>query len=240
MGDRPTSAPADCECRPGAHLRQEVNAISSLAYVAAGVDLARATAARRLPPTMGILAAAVALEGVGSTWFHGGAGAGAQAVHDLPLLTVMGYLAGWYAGRLVDPVAAGADPAPEPTDEQAPPARWWHTSRWTTAERAAVAGAVGATVLGGGVWLRANEAVNLVLGGGTAVVAIGELVARRRGQPAVLTPTVVALFAGSSVAWLAGRSESPVCRPASRAQPHALWHAGTALGFSLWARAAAR
>ncbi|HEY8547728.1 MAG TPA: hypothetical protein VIL36_21845 [Acidimicrobiales bacterium] len=66
---------SDCEALRGGWLGQPVNALSSLAYVAAGVEVWR----RGGPaPVAGALAAV----GVGSALYHGPMPPGAEALHD--------------------------------------------------------------------------------------------------------------------------------------------------------------
>lgn len=94
-------AAGDCErCRPGP-IAQPVNAVSSLAFVAAGVPLVRDPR----PLTRAVGWAAVAA-GLGSVAYHGpGTGAGRYA-HDASLLALLGVMALDDTGR-----AAGWTPS---------------------------------------------------------------------------------------------------------------------------------
>ncbi|MEZ5203234.1 MAG: hypothetical protein R2701_02280 [Acidimicrobiales bacterium] len=80
-------AASDCErCRDG-WITQPANAASSLAYVAAGLDLLRH------PDHDRAFALAVAGVGVGSVGLHGPGGVGGKWLHDASLLAMLGLLA---------------------------------------------------------------------------------------------------------------------------------------------------
>jgi hypothetical protein len=82
------AAHGDCErVRPG-WLGQPANAISSLAFVAAAVPIARAARRRRSGPWLAVAVAAAA-EGVGSVGYHGPGGRWAKAVHDAGLVALV-------------------------------------------------------------------------------------------------------------------------------------------------------
>lgn len=89
MTARPHIAHGDCErIRPG-WLGQPANAISSLAFVAAAVPIAQAARRRRSGAWLAV-AAAAAVEGLGSVGYHGPGGRWAKAVHDAGLVAVVG------------------------------------------------------------------------------------------------------------------------------------------------------
>ncbi len=187
------------------------NAISASGYLFAAGTLVWGTIAGRLPRHSLVLAAAVALEGVGSSLSHGAGGDGAILVHDLALLAMVGYVAGWHLGRLRHRAPYGA-----------------------------VAGAASATLVGAAAWPWYRGAGSLVAALALATTAVAEVAARRRGAPPVWTGPLLAVAAVAGVAWLAGRSGSPICDPASVIQPHALWHLLTAYLVVAWSfRAAA-
>jgi hypothetical protein len=80
-------AASDCErCRDG-WVTQPANAVSSLAYVAVGLDLLRH------PKPDRAFALAVAAVGVGSVGLHGPGGAVGKWAHDASLLAMLGLLA---------------------------------------------------------------------------------------------------------------------------------------------------
>jgi hypothetical protein len=85
---------SDCERLRDGWLAQPVNAMTSLAYVAAGgVVGARAL---RSPggtdPAAMLYAAGLGLVGLGSVAFHGPQPPGARLAHDLPILATLGIL----------------------------------------------------------------------------------------------------------------------------------------------------
>jgi hypothetical protein len=74
-------AVSDCEeIRPG-RLGQPANALSSLAFVLAAVPIARAARRRRRPAWLAV-AAAAAVEGIGSVAYHGPGGPRSKRLHD--------------------------------------------------------------------------------------------------------------------------------------------------------------
>lgn len=89
---RPHVAFADCErIRPG-FIGQPANTVSSLAFVAAALPIAR-EARRRDRPAWLAVAASSALEGVGSVAYHGPGGRGSKLVHDAGILALLGSMA---------------------------------------------------------------------------------------------------------------------------------------------------
>ena len=80
-------AASDCErVRPG-RIGQPANTITSLAFVAAAVPIARAARVRDVPAWRWV-AAAAALEGVGSVAYHGPGGTPAKRLHDAGLVAL--------------------------------------------------------------------------------------------------------------------------------------------------------
>lgn len=63
--------------------------------------------------------------------------------------------------------------------------------------------------------------------------------ARRRAQPRSTAAADALLLAGL-MAYLAGRTDSPLCRPESRLQLHGLWHLLSGAAVAAWARGALR
>ncbi len=208
LDDRRIAAPvsvADCELRDDWLLAQDVNAWSSLAYLAVGLFIVVSVARRGVPRAFVALGLATALEGVGSLLFHGSGGRAAQALHDGALIAVLGFVAGWHVGRL-----AGA------------------------AARTALVGvgtglAVG-VVTGASSSLLTNVAV--VVGGGVVVGA--EVLARHRGLAPVWTLPLLVLAVAAVITWLLGTPGSPACSTESWIQPHALWHVLSAVLVAAW------
>ncbi|HEY8526841.1 MAG TPA: hypothetical protein VIL48_17855 [Acidimicrobiales bacterium] len=91
---------SDCEALRGGWLGQPANALSSLAYVAAGAFLLR-----RGAPTGPALAVAAA--GVGSLLYHGPMPPGAELAHDGSLIALagVGLVVAWRRRRLPRPPA---------------------------------------------------------------------------------------------------------------------------------------
>jgi hypothetical protein len=202
-----TSAPAaaDCERRDDWFLEQDVNAWTALAYVAVGVLVIAVVFRRTLPRAFLAFGVLVTVEGAGSFLFHGASGRLAEYVHDVPLIGVVGFIAGWQAGRLRRP---------------------------GDASMGALVGA-GVGLIAGVVALAvgATSVVAAALGG---IVATTELIARRRGLPRVWTVALLALAAVAAVTWLAGRTDGALCDEQSWLQPHGLWHVLSALVLLGW------
>ena len=96
-------AESDCEeIRPGL-IGQPANTVSSLALVAAALPIARA-ARRRQQPAWAAVAAATAVEGLGSVAYHGPGGRWAKKLHDGGLV-VLAATVGVAVGREGRPVA---------------------------------------------------------------------------------------------------------------------------------------
>jgi hypothetical protein len=97
-------AESDCEeIRPGL-IGQPANALSSLAFVAAAVPIARAARRRRQRAWIAV-AVASAVEGLGSVAYHGPGGRSAKALHDAGLVALAAAL-GVAIGREGRPVPA--------------------------------------------------------------------------------------------------------------------------------------
>lgn len=203
------AAIADCESLDGWLWQQEVNGWSSLAYVLAGAVIGRVAWRSPVRGPLLLLAALVGLEGVGSLVYHGRPGDLAQALHDIALLGILGFLAGWHVARL----GAGSSQRPM---------------------RAAAATSLVSVGAGVGAWGLGTAAVNALVGLAVLVIVAAEVVARRRRLGPVWTVGPIALTAVAVLAWLAGRPESPLCDADSWAQPHGLWHVLTALVALTW------
>jgi hypothetical protein len=187
-----------------------VNTLSAVGYLVSAGFLVRGVAIGRLPGASLVLAAAVAAQGAGSMLVHGGVAGGAIVLHDLALLAMVGYLAGWHVGRLRGTAQAGA----------------------VTGSMLAVVVLVIPLP-----WFRGPTGVVAALA--LAAIAVSEVVARRRGALAVWTRELLAVAGVAALAWFAGRSGSPLCDPGSPLQPHAVWHLLTAYLVVAWAYRAA-
>ena len=89
--ERPTAAAhvaaSDCERIRSGRIGQPANTVSSLAFVAAAVSIGRA-AQRRGRPAWLAVAAASAVEGLGSVAYHGPGGRRAKWLHDAGLVAL--------------------------------------------------------------------------------------------------------------------------------------------------------
>jgi hypothetical protein len=200
---------ADCEVRDDWFLAQDVNAWSSLAYVAVGVFIVLAVARRGVPRAFVALGVATTLEGVGSLLYHGSGGRPAQMLHDGALIAVLGFVAGWHVGRL-----AGA-----------------------TARTALVGVGIGLAV-GAVAGATSSLLTNVAVVVGVVVVVVAEVLARHRHLVPAWTPPLLVLAAAAVLAWVLGTPGSPACSAESWAQPHALWHVLSAVLIAAWMRCA--
>jgi hypothetical protein len=98
----------DCEARDDWFFDQDVNAWTSSAYVAVGLLIVSVVVRHRLPRGFLALGAVVALEGGGSVLYHGAGGDAVQLLHDVPVVGMLGFVAGWHAGRLAQGASVGA------------------------------------------------------------------------------------------------------------------------------------
>jgi hypothetical protein len=204
---------SDCEeWRPGL-LHQPVNSLSSLAYVVAGVWVATRPGTDRAGRVAGVVfAGAVIGTGVGSLLYHGPQWPGSAFVHDAAIPSAVLFIT-------VDDLAL---------------LRGWTIHRQMTAYAMAVAAAcllVAVRPAAGGP-IMALSAMSAA-----AAAAAAAVLARHRRQ---VSARVALLLAGTllaaGLAGLAGRTGSPLCRPHSLLQGHALWHALTAAALLQWDR----
>lgn len=204
----------DCEAIADGFLAQPVNALSSFAYIVAGLWLVvRASLSRGAETsTQIVFGLALAGVGVGSVAFHGPMPPGAQLVHDLTIATVFAVILTRGIGSLW--------PRPEPSFLK------------SFAVITAIAGAVMALSPGAGLAL-----LGLI---GVAAVAI-EITVFRTGTRGPLPAgrahrlaAIVALVAVAGLFQLLGRTGGPLCHPDSILQGHAAWHVLTATAFGLY------
>jgi hypothetical protein len=196
---------ADCEVRDDWLLDQDVNAWSSLAYVAVGLFIVLAVTRRGLPRAFVALGLATALEGVGSLLYHGAGGRAAHVLHDGALVAVLGFVAGWHAGRLTGAAA-----------------------------RTAVVGVGTGVAVGVVAGTTSSVLINVAVAVGVGTVVRAEVLARHRGLAPVWTPPLLVLAAAAVLAWLLGTPSSPACSEESWIQPHALWHVLSAVLVAAW------
>ncbi len=196
---------SDCELRDDWLLEQDVNAWSSLAYVAAGLVLAWEVRHSRLPRAVYGLAAISVAEGFGSLLYHGSASDFGQFLHDVPLIGALAFVAGWHVGRLRG-----------------------------SADLGSLVGLAVGLVVSAGVWAFAPDTTNIAVGVTVAVIAVASLIARRRSMIAVWSWPLLGLGAVAIAMWALGTPDSPACRAESWLQPHGLWHVLTAIVAIAW------
>lgn len=203
---------SDCERLDGGLLSQPVLAVTSLAYVAAGLAVALAgregdAGRRRAALAYG---ATLALIGVGSVAFHGPQPSWARWAHDVPIAAALLFIACYdLAGRR----AGGWG-------------RWFAGGSALLAVLFAAAPGVAAPVTG----------LLVALAGAAEFAAVRAWRRRQwagagRGQLAV-AGAVVAL---AGVAYAVGRTGSPLCDPDGLLQAHGLWHLLSAGVLAWWA-----
>lgn len=202
---------SDCEELGDGFLAQPVNAITSLAYVVAGlVVLGVAWRRGRVTVDAWVYAALLAAIGLGSVLFHGPQPAGSRVLHDLPITLTVFYM-----------VAADVQLL-----RNGRPTRW---SLFLPA--AAVATLV--TVI-------EVEAGMLLTGVGVLALVVCEVTIFRRdlrglaGLRTRAAVLVISISAVAGVSFLFGRTGSPVCDPDGVVQLHAVWHVVSASVFALW------
>lgn len=217
MSDRAPLGAADCEAIGAGLLAQPVNALTSLAYIAAGVRLLLRSgglprSVRWRPRAYG---AALIAVGVGSFAYHGPGGELSRVAHDASI-------AGLLVVLPVDELARRLGWGPRRAA-----AAWGGAVMPASALIAAVpaaTGAVAATV--GGVAL-AGELDRWRDGG--LEVAAGRRPAARGSQAVA----AVAITAGLAAYWF-GRTGSPLCSPDSLLQLHGVWHVLGAVAAGAW------
>lgn len=205
---------ADCErWDAGGLLAQPANAVSSLAYGLAGLVVVWMAVRGRWSRWFVVPGLALAVEAGGSVAFHGEGGDLAQGLHDVPLLALLGFVAGWHIARA-----------------------WGHAGDLARGRAGAIgsvlgaaAGAVGAATARTEVWS----------GVAVALVIVAEVVAVRRGQRAIWGPWLVALGAVAALAWWTGTTGGPLCDPGSGFQLHSVWHVLSSVVAVSWVDRAA-
>jgi glycerol-3-phosphate O-acyltransferase/dihydroxyacetone phosphate acyltransferase len=197
---------SDCERRNSGWIDQDVNAWSSLGYVAMGLVLAQEIWRGRLPRSIGAFAFVLVLEGAGSFLYHSEATDFSQALHDVPLAGMVAFMAGWHVGRIVGAPA-----------------------------RTGIAALAIGVAIGSALALFDVQGVNAIVGASLVAIIGAEVFARRRRALAPIWTTPLLVLAGVALLfWVFGTPTSPVCATDSWAQPHGLWHLLTAFLALAW------
>jgi hypothetical protein len=201
---------SDCEHIGRGLLAQPANALSSLAYVLAGVLLLARTLAGRpgVRTAPAVYAVTVIGVGIGSSAFHGPMPAWGRFAHDLSIAAVLAFVIGYDVA-----LARGA------------------SANAGLAMFVGVAG-TGAVVLG--VSPDAGNALDAVLVAGAVVAEVdaSRSAAGRATPDGRLWVLIVGVVATGALLNALGRTHAPLCEPDSPVQLHALWHVLTA--FVLW------
>ena len=205
---------SDCETIGEGFLAQPVNALSSAAYIVAGLWLIIRAARNRdeETATQFVFGLALAGVGVGSIAFHGPMPPGARLLHDLTIAAVVVLIGARNLGTL----------------------RAWAESTVLTVfvlVTAAIALVMAVSIEAGGI-----------VAGVIGIGAIGlEIYLYRSGRRTmekqrmvVWLLAIVGLVAIAGAANVLGKTDAPLCEPDSLLQGHALWHALTAAAFGLY------
>jgi hypothetical protein len=206
-------ATGDCEeLRPG-WLAQPVNALTSLGYLVAGVEVLARARRSDAPAGARLFAALLAADGLGGVAFHGPGDAPAKWLHDVALTGTLSFVA-------LHDLAALA----------------------RLRDRHHLA-ATAATLVGLGVGLavrphRVNH-VSAATGAAVGALELAVLASGRagRGSPRRRAQRRAAwLMAAAAAVNLASQTGGPWCRPESILQGHGVWHLLTAAALRAWAR----
>jgi peptidoglycan/LPS O-acetylase OafA/YrhL len=208
---------SDCERLGDGAFAQPVNAFSSLVYLLAAIlvfALARRSSARRVE--LAVFGAAVALNAIGGVVFHGSQSWGARWVHDLAILSVLGFVVAYGFARVLG----------RPT-------------RWLLGAFGAGLAVLGAAIAAWPGTVQALSGVLAVAAGGTEVIEYRYEVPalRREGVTArrLARLSVLVVLGLASAAFLVGRTDAWLCDPESTFQWHAVWHVLSAVAMALYA-----
>ncbi len=200
---------SDCEAVASGWLSQPVNALTSLSYAIVGLALVPwALGARGGERWLRVLVAAgLVLTGIGSVMYHGPQGTGSGFLHDASFLLVL-------VGIGVADIAVAA--------------HWTARSMEMAVVAAVTIVAVVVAVL--------PSATNVAAAVAAVAIVIGDVGLRRVGDMDSRWYLVaVVVFVAAVVAYLAGRTGSPVCAPDSPIQWHGAWHVLSAVAIGAYA-----
>jgi hypothetical protein len=205
---------SDCETLRDGVLAQPVNAISSTAYVIAGLWLVVRALRNRAAEmaTQAVFGLTLLSVGVGSVAFHGPQPSGSRLLHDLTIAAVFAVIAARNLGTL----------------------RAW-------SETTALMAFAAITTMVGVVMALSPDAGNAATGVVGAAAVGSEIYlywSRKRGPVSARSMrwliAIVGLLVVAGVVNLLGRTDAPLCDPDSLYQGHAAWHALTAVAFGLY------
>jgi hypothetical protein len=206
----PPLGASDCERHRAGPVAQPANTLSAATLLMSGWSIARRKRHHRHARLVG---AVVAAAGLGSVAYHGPGGRTAGWAHDVTIAGMLGVIC------LENLLEVRPD-----------------------LERAATLTYAGTIAAVGALLARRPQTVQVVtaLLAGSALVT--EVSARRlsRGEARLAHRAAEALMAGALLAYAAGRTTSPTCRPDSWVQPHGLWHTLSGAAMVAWADVALR
>lgn len=206
----PPLGAADCERRRAGPIAQPANTLSAATLLLSGWWIARRNRHHRHARLVGTVVAAA---GLGSVAYHGPGGRAAGWAHDVTIAGMLGVIC------LENLLEVRPD-----------------LGRPATLTYAGTLTGVGALLA------RRPQTVQVItaLLAGSALVT--EVSARRlaRGDARRAHRAAEALMAGALLAYVAGRTSSPTCRPDSWVQPHGLWHTLSGAAMVAWADVALR
>jgi hypothetical protein len=199
---------SDCERIRSGHLAQPANALSAAWLTLGGTWIARRHRHHRHANLVG---AVVAAAGLGSVAYHGPGGRLSAWAHDATIIAMLGVIC----------LEDVREVRPDLTHVATP--------------------IYGATMAALSTLLAVRpETIRSVsaVAAGSALVA--EVSARRiaRAGAGRAHRLAEALMAGALIAYVAGRTGAPTCRPDSWIQPHGLWHTLSGAAMAAWADAA--
>jgi hypothetical protein len=207
----------DCEAWRDGLLGQPANAVTSLAYVAAGAWLlARARHVRAGERwRAGSYGAALAASGVGSVAYHGWGGKLSHWLHDVSLAALLAALP---AEQLASVRDWGSAPAMSV----------WGLATLPAGIHLAIDPTASAPSTGVLVTAAAFGEVHRSLHGSAVLGAAS----RRTGR--IRHGTAFAAMGLGVASYVLGRTGAPTCRPRSRWQWHGLWHVLGAVAAAAW------
>jgi hypothetical protein len=220
-----------CERFGDGFVGQPANAATSLAFVVAGLAVLAGGGASRSGAKRGLpgrgdgrrwtYAGLVVAVGVGSLVQHGPHPAWQAYAHDLPLASLLAFVAADAAADLA------ACPEPERTVGAGRGGEWGERRRrtWRAGRRGLRHAWLPVPVLMVPVIMALAPAASVVVQGLLAAVAIGLSLLRAWHRPGLrrrLLPALAVLAAGALAGALTDRTD--LCRPESLLQGHAVWH----------------
>ena len=206
---------ADCEYIVEGWLAQPVNAMSSLAFVLAGiwVPLAIRTRSGRSGMLGSAFGSSLALVGIGSLAFHGPGGTLAGWLHDASITALLILILTTELGRRVA----------------------WSARLVVTSSSAITA----ILMVIEWIWTGFGDALNAPLAFFAVLAVLGPEIGRRGFRPMSERNRGrlmgAALVGTGAIVMVLSRTGGPFCAPEALLQGHAMWHVLAALGIGVYA-----